>query len=195
LFSGEQSNNYYPENVIASNQGMDYDQTGQSYGPDGSLGCPTPQIGCEYDEAFGLGEIGVEEPDGKDAGTRIFKLGGGQQFPGSVHGKTATSVAKQWIMLANLMQAAGPNLTPQTMAARAPSLGSVGGPGTPHELLRFGNSGGYWTQDVKLIYIDFKRNSAYNGLRGAYVQVGDRIPLGGWRKTADGQPAGVPRRT
>ncbi|MEY2430736.1 MAG: hypothetical protein QOC92_461, partial [Acidimicrobiaceae bacterium] len=72
LFSGEQSNNYYPENVIATDQGMDYDKTGQSYGPSSQLSCPSPQVGCEYDLAFGLGDIGTEEPKDNDPGTRIF---------------------------------------------------------------------------------------------------------------------------
>src|SRR5207237_645188 len=33
LFEGEQDNNYYPENVIATDQSMDLDNTAQSYGP------------------------------------------------------------------------------------------------------------------------------------------------------------------
>lgn len=194
LFSGEQSNNYYPENVIATDQGMDYDKTGQNYGPDKggpSLGCPSPQVGCEYDLAFGIGEIGVEEPKDNNPGIRIFAAGGGTALPGSVEGKTATSVAKQWIMLANLIEAAGPNLTPQSMSDQAASLGSVGGPGTPNELLRFPNGSGYWTQDAKLIYFNRNRTSAYNGLPGAYIQVGDRVTLGGWQPTG-GEP-NVPR--
>jgi hypothetical protein len=195
LFSGEQSNNYYPENVIASNQGMDYDKTGQSYGENGTLGCPSPQLGCEYDLAFGLGEIGVEERNGaeggqatgSDIGSRVFMAGGGTSLPGSVEGKTLGSTAKQWVMLANLIEAAGPNLTPPTMAAQAASLGSVGGPGTPNELLDFANGTGFWTQDVKLVYYDKHATSGYNGEPGGYVQVGDRIKLGGWQATG-GQP-------
>jgi len=186
LFSGEQSNNYYPENVIATDQGMDFDKTAQSYGPDPSsggatLGCPSPQVGCEYDLAFGLGEIGTEEPDLKDAGDRIFQAGGGTARPGSVEGKTLMATAKQWIMIANLMEAAGPQLTPETMAAQAQSLGSVGGPGTPNELLQFDAGGGFWTKDVRLIYFDRNKTSDYNGGKGAYVQVGDRITLGNWQ--------------
>ncbi len=193
LFTGEQQNSYYPENVIASDQGMDYDKTGQSYGKDGTLGCPTPQAGCEYDLAFGLGEIGAEEPKDNDPGTRIFAAGGGGAMPGSVEGKTATSTAKQWIMLANLIEAAGPNLTPDNMAAQASSMGAAGGPGTPNELVQFPNGSGYWTQDVKLIYYNPNLKSPYNGLDGSYAQAGDRVTLGGWVATADGQPAGVPR--
>ena len=192
LFTGEQTNNYYPENVIATNQGMDYDKTGQSYGPNGTLGCPSPQAGCEYDLAMGIGEIGVEEPKDNDPGTRIFAAGGGTTMPGSVEGKTATSTAKQWIMLANLLQAAGPDLTPSTLAAQAASLGSVGGPGTPDELLEFPNGSGFWTQDAKLVYFNKNATSAYNGEPGAYIQVGDRVKLGGWQPTGNGQP-NIPR--
>jgi len=185
LFSGEQGNNYYPENVIATDQGMDFDKTAQSYGPDpgnggASLGCPSPQVGCEYDLAFGLGEIGTEEPTDNDAGTRIFAAGGGTQLPGSVEGKTAIAAAKQWIMLANLIEGAGPNLTPENMAAQAPAMGSVGGPGTPNELLQFNAGGGYWTQDVRLIYFSRNKKSDYNGLQGGYIQVGDRMTVGNW---------------
>lgn len=97
-------------------------------------------------------------------------------------------------MMANLIEAAGPNLTPQNMAALASSMGFTGGPGTPNELVGFPNGSGYWTQDVRLIYFDEKARSPYNGLAGAYKQVGDRVALGGWQATADGQP-NVPRRT
>jgi hypothetical protein len=188
LFSGEQSNNYYPENVIATDQGMDYDKTGQSYGPSSQLSCPSPQVGCEYDLAFGLGDIGTEEPKDNDPGTRIFAAGGGGSPPGSVEGKTLTSTAREWIMLANLIEAAGPNLTPQTMADQAPSMGRSGGKGTPNELLYFDQGGGYWSHDVRLIYWNPHLTSQYNQTAGAYLQVGDRMQIGEWQATSDGQP-------
>src|SRR5205807_216146 len=79
LFNGEQHHNYWPENVIATDQGMDYDNTGQSYGPGSgggaSLGCPTPSQGCEYDQAFGLSVEGAEQPQSNNEGVRIFKGG------------------------------------------------------------------------------------------------------------------------
>jgi hypothetical protein len=200
LFTGEQANRYFPENVIATNQGMDYDKNGQGYGEHGTLGCPAPQDGCEYDLAFGLGEIGTEEANSvaggqattSDIGGRIFLAGGGTTVPGSVEGKTLVSTAKQWVMLANLIEAAGPDLKPTTMAEQASSLGSVGGPGTPHELLEFRNGTGFWVQDTKLIYYDKHITSGYNGAPGGYIQIGDRVKLGGWQPTGDGQPA-IPR--
>jgi hypothetical protein len=192
LFGGEQENNYYPENVIATDQRMDYDKNGQTYGPSSQLSCPNPKIGCPYDKALGLGNIGSEEPQANDAGTRVFHAGGGGAPPGSVDGKTLSYTGLEWIMLANLMEAAGPNLTPNTMAAHAQSLGKFGGPGTPNERLEFRPGNGYWTRDARLIYWNPGLTSKYNGAAGAYLQVGDRRLLGGWAKTPDGQPEGVP---
>ena len=147
---------------------------------------PVAAIGCEYDLAFGLGEIGTEEPKDNDAGTRVFAAGGGTQLPGSVEGSTATTAAKQWIMLANLIEAAGPALTPDSMVAQAASMGGAGGPGTPNELVQFNSWGGYWTQDVRLIYYSRHQTSTYNGGAGGYIQVGDRIALGNWQSRPDG---------
>jgi hypothetical protein len=78
------------------------------------------------------------------------------------------------------------------MAAQAPSLGAVGGPGSPHELLEFRDGTGFWVQDAKLIYYDKHGTSLYNKEPGTYVQVGDRVKLGGWQATPDGQP-NIPR--
>ena len=46
-----------------------------------------------------------------------------------------------------------------------------------------------WTKDAKLIYYSPSAKSNYNGLAGAYVQVGDRITLGGYQTSPDGEPA------
>jgi hypothetical protein len=183
LFDGEQTNNYYPENVIATNQAMDLETTGQSYGPNddgtGSLGCPSPQLGCEYDLAFGISMYGAPEAQDNTAGVRIFKDGsGGANLPGGVTGINAALIAQEWIMLANLLEAAGPNLTPENMAAQAGSLGSVGGGTDP--VLAFPHGSGYWTQDARLVYWNRNQPSPYNGKKGTYIQVGDRISLGGW---------------
>ena len=135
LFDGEQSNNYYPENVIATNQQMDLETTGQSYGPNddgsGSLGCPSPQLGCEYDLAFGISIYGT--PQGAAGQHRgRADLQGRQRrraLPGGVTGINASIIAQEWIMLANLLEAAGPNLTPDTMAAHRHRRSAASGSG------------------------------------------------------------------
>ncbi len=97
LYGAEQSQNYYPENVIASNQSMDLDTSGQSYSPNadgsGSLACPSPQRGCEYDLAFGLSTWGPQEPVTNNAGVRIMK-DVGATLPSSITSLTATGLAR-----------------------------------------------------------------------------------------------------
>ncbi len=72
-------------------------------------------------------------------------------------------------------------------------MGSVGGPGTPNELLQFPDGSGHWGQDAKLIYFSRHQTSSYNGLAGGYVQVGDRITLGHWPSMPNGPDIPVTR--
>lgn len=195
LYGGEQQNNYWPENIIATNQNMDLDTIGQSYGPgDGgspSLGCPTPSLGCEYDLAFGLGANSSPEAQDNDDGTRMFSLGGGQNIP--VTGVIATQLADTWAMLAALIQNAGPTLTPADIAARSSALGTFGGGATGKALLAFPNGSGYFTQDARVVYWNKNAPSPYNGKPGTYIQIeGDRYDHGHY-PTVDGPPIPSPR--
>src|SRR2546422_7185842 len=57
---------------------------------------------------------------------------------------TATGLAKYWIMIAGLIQNAGPVLTPANMQARAPAMGAVGGGATgDRKSTRLNSSHGY----------------------------------------------------
>jgi hypothetical protein len=163
LYKGEQDNNYYPENILADVQQMGFDTAGQSY--EGSLACPQPGRGCEYDDAFGLTDTPTDRSQADNEGVRIFKAGGGGSLP--ITPLAAGILAKNWIMMANLIENTGPALTPQNMQARAPALGSVGGNGQP--LLSFAKNNYNWTQDVRLVYFNKNAKSAYNGSAGAYV--------------------------
>src|SRR5205823_1050958 len=129
LYEGQTQNNYHPEDVLADVQYMDYDSTGQSYEqkPDGSasLACPTPP-NCEYDRAFGVVADGPQQSQSDDEGVRIYHAGGGQGAP-PITGVLATRLAQQYVMMAGLIQAAGPNLTPQTVHDQATTMGTVGG--------------------------------------------------------------------
>ncbi|TML63684.1 MAG: hypothetical protein E6G17_04835 [Actinobacteria bacterium] len=192
LFEGEQDNNYYPENVIATDQSMDLDNTAQSYGPgDGgspSLGCPAPQKGCEYDNAFGLAQWGPQQPQENDEGVRIYRDGGGQGNT-PVTPITATGLAKYWVMIANLIQNAGPLLTPANMQARAPAMGTMGGGATGEELLSFAPNNWNWTQDTRVVYWSKGKTSSYNHKPGTYVQIeGNRFNLGQFPSLPDGPP-------
>ena len=197
LYNGEQSNNYYPENVLADVQGMGYDNTGQSYGAnpkDGSatLGCPNPKQGCEFDNAVGLIESEPDEPAANDAGLRIFHVGGGQGDPPTTP-LTTTSLAKSWVMMGNLLEATGLNLTPANMQAQAPAMGTLGGAAANVALLGFSKNDWNWTQDARIVYWNAHKTSAYNGLAGTYVSIeGSRYNLGAYPSVNDGPPAPTP---
>jgi len=189
LFSGEQNNNYFPENVIASDQGMDVDPVGQSYeqNSDGSasLGCPTPARGCEYDVAFGLSVEGPQRPQEDDEGMRVFKAGGGTNLP--ISAISASALSRAYVMMGNLIEAAGPALTPLNMAQQAPRMGSAGGGSTGQPLLSLGPGDWNWIQDARVVYFDKHKVSPYNKKPGSYVQIeGDRYNLGQYPNLADG---------
>src|SRR5207245_242689 len=170
----------------------DLDNTAQSYGPgDGgspSLGCPAPQKGCEYDNAFGLAQWGPQQPQENDEGVRIYRDGGGQGNT-PVTPITATGLAKYWVMIANLIQNAGPVLTPANMQARAPAMGTMGGGATGEELLSFAPNNWNWTQDTRVVYWSRNKVSSYNHKPGTYVQIeGNRFNLGQFPSLPDGPP-------
>jgi hypothetical protein len=189
LYEGEQQNNFYPENVIATDQAMDWDTTGQSYEDSGgqpSLGCPTPAKGCEYDVAFGLSTEGPPEAQANDEGLRVFKAGGGTDLQG-ITPITATSLARYFTMMAALIENTGPNLTPPNTQAQAPKMGTVGGGATGLPLLGFLPNDWQWLQDTRIVYWDKHRASPYNGKPGTYVQIeGNRFNLGQYPTMPDG---------
>jgi hypothetical protein len=183
LYNGEQHHNYYPENVIASDQQMDFDTTGQSYVDDKgqpTLGCPTPSQGCEYDLVFGLSTEYAQEPETNDEGLRIYKDGGGTgaKPPGNMTPVVASQWARHYSMIANFIEATGPNLTAANMQARAVTLPPVGGGGTGKTLLSVSPGDWVWMQDTRLVYWDKHKTSGYNGKPGTYVQMGPRYNLG-----------------
>jgi hypothetical protein len=192
LYEGEQNHNYYPENVIATDQGMDYDQIGQSYmeGSDGSpsLACPTPSRGCEYDHAFGLSTIDDIESVTNNEATRVFKAGGGiGNLP--MQATAAVGLLGQYLMMADLVQNTGPNLTPDSMLNRAPALGAIGGGTTGHPLLQVARNNVQWIQDARIVYWNRTKRSPWNAKNGTYTQIeGPRFNLGQYPTLTDGPP-------
>ena len=193
LFSGEQGDNYYPENVIASQQDMDLDTVPQgSY--EKNQGCASPPSGCEYDLAFGLSMRGPQESQTNDAGLRAFHYGGGTSLPGNVTPITATNSLQDEAEIINLIENAGPNLTPANMQARAPALGTVGGGSTGNPLLSYSSGNWGWYQDVRVVYWDKNQKSPYNNQPGTYIQIeGSRFNLGQFPVLRDGPPIPSPR--
>jgi hypothetical protein len=184
LFEGEKSNNYYPENVIASDQGMDIDKAAQSY--ESGLGCPGGGS-CEFDNAFGLSTVGAQQPAANNEGTRIYALGEGTNMP--VDPTIAGVIAHEFTMMASLIENTGPALTPANMAVRAPALGAIGGGTSGHSLLQFQTNDYQWTQDARVVFWDKNQPSPYNNAPGTYIQIeGTRYNLGQFPVIPNGEP-------
>lgn len=180
FYQGEQQNDYYPENVIGTDQGIDTDLVGQGYEGTG-LACPEGGE-CPFDLAFGIGSAGPQEPPSDDEGTRMYALGGGRNLP-SDESSINEITAMCYSMFGNLMENAGPDLTPANMQARAPSMGTVGGGSTGEPLLGFAPNDWQWTQDQWVVYWDRNKISPYNGQPGSFVQIeGSRFNLGQYPK-------------
>jgi len=174
LFEGEKANNYFPENLVASDQGMDLDKAAQAYMS--GLACPGGSQ-CEFDLAFGIGPDGPEEPSTNDFGTRMYALGGGTNLP--VDPTVNGVFAEDFAMIGSLLENTGPDLTPANMQARAPALGSVGGGSTGQALLSFAAGDWQWQQDNRVEYWSKTTTSSYNGQPGTFVSIeGNRFNLG-----------------
>lgn len=200
LYEGEEQHNYWPENLLADTQGMGLDNAAQNYeagsGGSASLACPTPAEGCEFNDAFGLLSTSAQEPENNNAGTRVFKLGGGTSLP--VTGATAETIWENYNMMASLIENTGPDLNPARMQAAAPSMGTIGGGGSGYYEVGFGQGDYGWTQDVEVAYWDPNKPSPYNGANGTYVTLeGTRylpgqFPSGELSIPGGNNPAGRP---
>lgn len=165
------NNNYWPESLLASNQSMDVDPTGQTYM--GAFACPQRNRGCNWDNAVGLGQSPNELPAEQKTGVKVFKAGsGGAAIP--VQPPVLELFWNSYNLLGSVIQVTGPTLTPATMAAAAPRLGSRGGGTTGYPRRAFEGGELSWTRDVRLIYWSKTRTSPYNGVAGAYVTTGGR---------------------
>lgn len=165
-YNAATNNNYWPEALFATNQSMDTDSTGQTYM--GDLACPQKSRGCAFDGALGIGQSEKASPPEKLGGMKVFKASS----------KSSTTLQpliieifwQNYNMFASLLQAAGPDLTPQSMMASAPRLGTRGGGTTGFSRRAFENGELSWTQDVFVTYWTKNKKSAFNGKTGAFTQ-------------------------
>jgi hypothetical protein len=157
LFSGQAKQNYWPETLLADVQGIGTDIAGQSY------------KSVEFDHAFGITSTANLGPAARQAGPRVYRLGGGTNLP--VQPYVATADWAAWNMLASLIQNTGPDLTPTRMAAAAPSMGTIGGGTTGHAEVGFSPGSYDWTIDARVAYWDQGMASSYDRKPGAFVDV------------------------
>jgi len=177
LYSEEQNQNYYPENLIVGSGFMDADAASQAYM--GVLGCPNGGQGkpCNFEDAFGLSSINAQEPKFKDAGQRVWTAGGGA---GNAPYESVTAEWDYLNMIASMIQSAGPNLNPGTMQAGAFKMGARGD--ADHVTRSLGPGNYNWNQDMRQVYWSTTKISPYNAKAGTYVQhVPGRFGVSAWK--------------
>ncbi|MDT7544298.1 MAG: hypothetical protein QOE99_408 [Actinomycetota bacterium] len=180
-YSAAAQNNYWPESLVATNQAMDFDSSGQTYVDDNgnpTLACPNPRQGCPFDNGIGLGAANPQVAPAQMAGVKIFNMySGGAALP--VQPPTADIFWNNFNLFASLIENTGPFLTPARMQQAAPALGARGGGSTGQALLRFSKGNYSWTQDTRVLYFNKHQASPYNGKNGKYISIeGNRFELG-----------------
>jgi hypothetical protein len=183
--NAQASDNYWPESLIADNQGMDLDNSAQSYSTGSNSGdalaCPNSNP-CPYDGTVGLSSDDPSVSPSQIPGMIIWNMMTHNRPLPIASGSTKVSpstVGTAWVsyeMMASLIENCGPLLTPARMQAAAPDLGSRGGGTTGHPLRAFHPHDYGWTQDQRVVYWNKNKKSPYNGIQGTYVQIeGGRI--------------------
>jgi hypothetical protein len=168
LFAEEQTQNYWPENIVPGTGLMDGDVAAQAYM--GTLGCPFGRP-CNYEDAFGISSIGPQEPENQDVGSRVWQAGGGSGNT-PMASASASTAWEYYNMIATLLQGAGPNLTPANMEAGAFATPARGDATHPMRSFFPGNYG--WITDMRVVYWSPDTPAAYNGEPGAYIDLYDR---------------------
>lgn len=176
LYQEEDTQQYYPENIVTGTGFMDTDAASQAY--IGSVGCPQgKENGCAFDGAFGFRSIEKEDKKFAGRGHRVWKVAGGQ-------GQTPFESADlQWDylnLMASSMQMAGPNLTPENFEQGAFRLGARGD--ATHTLRQISPGNYQWGQDVVRAYWS-RKTSSYNDKVGTWIHIDQqRTRVDGWSK-------------
>ncbi|HVA09354.1 MAG TPA: hypothetical protein VNG12_21690 [Acidimicrobiales bacterium] len=193
LFEGASSDNYWPEILMANDQLMDLDNTSQNY--ESGASCPSGK-NCEFTNALGISPIDPQPAQGTGPAATVWKQEGqAASLPATLGSySNADTYLQQFLMMANLIENTGPNLSPAAMQARAPSMGTFGGGTSGHQLLGLAPGDWHWTQDDRVVYWDQNAVSPYNSVNGTYCQVeGTRFNLGQLPSLASGPPVPAAR--
>lgn len=188
LFQGASANNYWPEILMANDQLMDQDNTGQAY--ESGPACPS-SANCEFSNAIGISPIDSQPAQGTGPAAVMWSQEGQKASLPNALGSysNADSYLLQFLMMANVIENTGPALTPANMQSRAPAMGSVGGGTTGHQLLGFAPGDWHWSQDNRVVYWDENTASKYNNVAGTFCQVeGARFNLGQFPSEPNGPP-------
>jgi len=179
LTKAAQQQNYYPEWVLEGTAATDTDNEAQTYAPavvDGHL--------FGVSEANATSSIyGPTSPAGV-----LYKKLTGHTIPAETDGDYANLVE-----IFDMLQAAGPDLTPQNMARGVHALPVLGAPNYSYGAWSWNlsptgqNGAGEHSSliDARFVWWNPNLTSPVNGMKGSFVAIdnGKRFRLGQWPKT------------
>jgi hypothetical protein len=187
LYRTAQEQAYFPEHIVVGIGANDSDAVGQSY-DHGSTLCPDCH---QYENAFGLRSIGALQRFTNNDASRLYKMMGGTKPVDWDKFKTAISDMNYYMLVASLLQGAGPQLTPANLEKGSWAQGSRGGFADINDAhfnkrgFAPGNYGAYG--DMDQVYWSQTANSESMGnAKGSYIQIDGRRFVSG--EFPSGQP-------
>lgn len=169
---------WFPEHLLALQEGADHDYPARLYSP------------RQWDNAFGPSPRPMEIPKEEQDDYVMWRMAGNTSEPPYV----LTVVQMYYHLIAALLQWAGPNLTPETIERGAFSLSNLGGFGIEPpwpgwqgndprvQLWDFGPDDYTANDDAKEVYFSSTTASRIDGQPGTYICANDcaRTPIGQW---------------
>ena len=153
--AAEDGQQYYPERFLTGSGYMDADAAGQSY------------QAKTWKNGFGFSQLGLQEDPSSNVAARTWQASGRTGAPF----KSAAQSLEYLTMIAQLVQATGPNLTPTNMYNAAQKMAPIKG---DFATLSFAGGRTTWHSDVSRVYWDPNKASTYNGKPGTSVNMDGR---------------------
>ncbi|MCU1460796.1 MAG: hypothetical protein JWO37_871 [Acidimicrobiales bacterium] len=170
LYQQCRDQNYYPEHVMVGTGNMDDDTSTHSYDHDLAPLTAKNQY-PEFENAFGLAQDPQMEPAASDQAARVWQSAGNA---GAAPYSSASNDFDYYAMIATLIQAAGPHLTPQDVQAGAQGIGKLSPTNNTGPLFgtRGLGPGDYtWNDTYREIYFSPARPSPHDGVPGRYMSL------------------------
>ena len=171
LYKTQTDQGYFPENILVGTGGNDTDRIGQSMDHGAEDATQPPDRYPQYENAFGLAQFGKDQPFASGRAARVWKLAGGSGTPPY---DSAETDLDYYLMLATMLQAAGPVLNPANLEAGAFKLGPIApGENADERYPQRGFAPGdyTWNDGYREVYWSPTRKSAFNAEPGSWVSL------------------------
>jgi hypothetical protein len=184
LYNGFEQQDYRPEVVIPATGFMDTDEVGQTYDHFLPPANPTAGSDRQFENAFGLAQVHKRQNTRTgDSAYRVWRATGHS-------GPLPYDASRDWeyyMMMAELLEAGSPNLTPANIEAGAFRVPPIAPGGNANEYTgqrSFGPGDYTWNDNLREIYWSNAKVSEENGRAGAFLSLNagrwftDQFPSG-----------------